>query len=203
MSPENDKKSSLKPLPYVDVVAGSVVTQIAAQGCALVQEYGLDPEIFVQRLHFDWPSKFTCSIDDGLTLEMDACFGPDDFVEARLHTDKAALKKAEERGDLYPVSEAWHENPGAAVENMGAGGESIMGFLLAMLNRRPLRRRLRKIIQKAIAHAGQDRRVIEGMDDGRLPIRLIVKLRFSTVGGMGSGAMHWFLGDDGIRSCAQ
>jgi len=187
----------------MEVIPGTVVSDIAALTSILARQYGLDLEMVVQRLIFDWRGKFTCQVGDQLGFEMDACFGPEDFVEARLNTDKAALRKVEEQGDLYPVPERWADDPGSILENMGAGGEPIMALVLAILNRRPIRRRLRKMIQEAIAHAGQDQRVIQEIDDGRLCTRLIAKLRLSAVGGMGSGAMHWFLGEDGIQSCAR
>jgi hypothetical protein len=194
---------SLKPLPHIQIVLGTIVLDIAALAWVLCRKFDLAPEIVVQRLIFDWKGKISCHWAEEPTLELESCFGPEDFVEARLSTDQAALQKAEDRGDLYAVQESWLDHPGSVVENMGAGGDPRMGLILAILNQRRIRRRLRKMIQQSIAHSHQDQRVIEGLEDGRMSTRLTATLRFSAVGGMGSGAMQWFLGEDGIQACAR
>lgn len=203
MSQKNNSRVLLNPSSYIDIILGSAVKQIAAVTYALSCKYGVDPDLFAKRLFFDWQSKLSCHLDGMLGLEIDGFFGPEDFVEAKLPHDKEALKMLEEIGDLWPMSEGWHLNPGPILDNMGACGNPRLGLVLALVNKRVIRRRLRKIIQEARDHARRDQLILEGMDEGWIPTRVVIKLQLSTVGATGSGSMHFLLGEDGIRSCAK
>lgn len=203
MSRKNNNKALAKPSSYIDIILGSEVRQIAVAASAMSHRYGIDPELLVKRLFFDWQSKISCKLDGMLELDIEAFFGPEEFLQAKVPNNKEALKKAEEKGDLWPMPESWHRNPGAILDNMGAGGDQRVGLILALVNRRIIKRKLRKIIQKAIDHARHDKLILKGMDEGWIPVRVVIKLQFSTVGATGSGSMHWFLSEDGIRSCAK
>jgi hypothetical protein len=203
MSDKKNKKVIVNPSSYIDVIMGSAVRTIAVVAYALSRKYGIKPDLLVKRLFFDWQSKLTYNIDGLLDLEIESFFGPEDFIEAKVPNDKETLEKLEQMGDLWPVPEGWHQNPGAILENMGACGNPRLGLVLALVNKRVIKRRLRKIIQDAIAHARHDQLVLEGMDEGYIPTRIAIKLQLSTIGATGSGTMHWLLGEDGIRSCAK
>jgi hypothetical protein len=196
------KKPLLKPSAYIDVLLGTAVRQAATVAWYLACKYGVDPEQLIQRVFFDWQSKLNSDMDEsGLNLEMGAAFGPEEFIEAAL-PDSDALAKAEDAGALWAVPEAFHRNPGAIAEKMGAGGNPRYGLLLALLNARTIRRRLRKVIQKAVDHHRPGLLPFAAIDGTEAAVRVQVKLRFSAIGGMGSGALHYFLGPEGIKSCA-
>ncbi|MFC1604016.1 hypothetical protein ACFL5F_03220 [Planctomycetota bacterium] len=203
MSQKRNRKILAKPSSYIDVLLGSEVQKIAAVVCGLSYKYGIDPKLLVQRFFFDWQSSISCNIDGILDVEIESIFGPEDFIEAKLPRDKESLKVAEDMGDLWPKHERWHLNPGSIGEEMGAGGDQRLGYVFALINKRVIRRRLRKLIQKAIDHARLNEIVLEGMDESQISARVVIKMQFSTVGATGSGSMHWFLGEDGIRSCAK
>jgi hypothetical protein len=197
------KKPLCRPCTYIDVALGTAVQQIAAIAWYLAYKCGIDPEQFIQRVFFDWRSKLNSDIDQGaLNLEIDVPFGPEELIEATL-PDSDALAKAEDAGVLWVVPEAFFRNPRAIAEKMGAGGNPRCGLLFALLNTRNIRRKLRRVIQVAIDHHRHDLLPFAGTEQANVPVRVAIKLQFSAVGGMGSGAMQYFLGPDGIRSCAR
>lgn len=196
------KKLLLKPTAYIDILLGTAVKQITAMASFLACKSGIDLEHFLQHLFIDWQSKLNCTVGDGINFESGELFGPEEFIEAVL-PDSEALAKAEQAGMLWVVPEGFHRNPGAVAEKMGAGGNPRYGLLLTQLFTRTIKSRLRKAIQKGIDHHRYSPFLFAGMEETDMPVRVTIKLQFSAIGGMGSGAMHWFIGPNGVKSCAR
>jgi len=200
------EKLNLNPLAnanasfYVRIVLGSSVRDSPIVSCALAKKDGIDLGRTAAHLFFDWEKQLHCHVDGELDHKIVDAFGPEDFVEAIPPLDQEALKKAEDAGDLYPAGEGWYLNPGAIAELSGATGMPPYGLLLALVNSRLIEGALNRIFQEARSHARQDQRVLEGMEE--VPIRVRVDLSFVTPGGMGFGAACWLIGG-GIRSCAK
>ena len=187
-------KTIVKPSSCIQIAAGSVVSDIVIAERLLASRDGIDVALHTRSLSFDYKTK-TGRVLQGIDADIGSQSGYDDFVEARLPNDKEALRKAEEEGLLYTVSEGFHLNPGSAMLLMGAGGEPIIGYLQALLNGGPIKIKLRHIMMQTLDHTRQDKAVINGVDEGRTVTRPIIRLSFSAVGGTGSGSMLYFLGE--------
>jgi len=185
---------------HVDLILGSRMRDIPVVSTTLAKKDGINAKQMTGHLFFDWEGKVHCHVDGQLDREIVEAFD-NDCIEAALPPTEEALKKAEEAGDLRPAPDGWYLNPRVIAEKMGVGGNPLYALLLALVNSLPLTRKLNKIFQEARAHAQQNERVLEGMEE--VPIRVPFIVWFSAPGGMGSGAMCWFVGEEGIRSCAE
>jgi hypothetical protein len=188
---------------YLFIALGSSPRLSVAMSHALLCETGVDPDLLVKYLLFDYLPHLDPNSDTVLGMPTAGFFGPESFVPAVVPTDKEALANAEYRGLLWPVMRHWHLDPGASAENMGANADPSVGFAEIGLNQRNVSARLLRMFQQLASHANRDQRVLEGMEEDSVPGRTDVYILMSPHGGTGAGAIHGFLGPDGIRACAK
>jgi hypothetical protein len=199
----NDKEIRPVGRPYLYIVLGSSPRVSVAASHSLLREGGVDPDLLVKYLFFDYQVGLDPNLDAVLSMPTADFFSPESFVPAALPADKEALEVAENRGLLWPVHNGWYKNPGASAENTGGIAIPAIGDVLALLNRRVLSARLLRMFQQTASHASRDQRVLEGMEEDSVPGRVDVHMLISPHGGTASGAVHEFLGPGGIRACAK
>ncbi len=187
---------------YINVALGSSVRLSAAAVYALMLEKGISPDLFVKCLLFDFQNHLDPGISSILGIQTENFYGVDSFVEASIPTNRNALEKAEKEGRAWPMTDDWFRDPGTILDNIGAGGRPRYGLTIALLNSRDLSERLCRLIRYATSHIRDSKLVTDDINTDTKKGRLTFIVQLSTVGAMGSGSIHWFIGEEGIAACA-
>lgn len=193
-------KNSQKELSAtIHILSGSSVKQIPLDLKSLCKRAGIKYKSVYKTLCFDWNQTSPLSISPG-SSDSEESIDNDEFIEAGLPS-RNALKEAEERGILWPVSSDFFLNPGTVSDDLGAGGIPAYGAIITGLNADSLKPQIRKLMQAVRDYLRQ----IELAKDGKKTFgtsRVSVCLTISTVGAMGTGSLHWFL-TEGIPDSAR
>jgi hypothetical protein len=128
-------------------------------------------------------------------------FNPETTIAAGIDDDPASLAKAEREGILRYMPAGWYRNPGASLDHMGASGDPCKGLTFVLFLEGLIKNKLAKAFQEARDHHRTTAMAVKGMHPEG-PARLSIQCTLSSVGGTGTGFMHWTL-SGAIRSFAQ
>ena len=115
-------------------------------------------------------------------------FSSDEFVDAVLPKDAASLARYEEEGTFSRMVKDWYKSPEAILDGYGAGGQPSAGYTMASANQKGWISILRKIFGRSVDHGKRLLGAIKGSVANEIVYRILVHVRCSAPGGMGSGA---------------
>jgi hypothetical protein len=114
-------------------------------------------------------------------------FSSDEFIDAILPKDAASLARHEEEGTFSRMAKDWYKNPKAILDDYGAGGQPSTGYTMASVTKTSWLPILKKIFGRCVDHGKRLLGAAKGVAND-VVYRLLVHVRCSAPGGMGSGA---------------
>jgi hypothetical protein len=180
---------------------GTSSQKVIATMYALLCRYCSSAKMFIKAIFFDSDSCRPNEFFSRIGLKEGELAGSVTFINAGIPTDPESLEKAEHHGITRYKPKGWIHNPGASLDNAGASADATTGRTLAEFDKQALFLRLTRDIQSLGDYDRQGKSVLEGYNPNWLPSRVVIIYSFSTIGGMGTGTMHWALSGV-LRDCA-
>jgi len=155
-------------------------------------------QVSVRRLIFDFkkqsPADLVGSADDRHLPSGNT------YVPAEKPQGQVSLDQAIQEGLMQPTSGSNGQTQ--VPDNDGAGGIPREGYERARLNAKELRKTLDQYLQEAIEYEVRLAPAQRGEDINHQNVRVPLHIIASTVGGMGSGSLVWFV-VEGIGPCVE
>jgi len=188
MSKKTNRKAPAAVQTAIDIILGSVTRTVAAYAQLLARRSAT--KAFREQVFFDAPGLSQHpSVVEAEAGSADPLLALDNFVAAKSPADHESLEKAEAAGTFALLRADWHMDPAPALDGLGASCNPLIGATLARLNERSLAARISKCITRCLNHNRHGQLVLEGVGVAEKPARLVVNVRLTSVGGMGSGAL--------------
>ncbi len=197
----DEKKEIKESVSSIDIHIGSSTKVIYSVFAKCLNNNNVCFKDRYEYLTFD----FTNKIPPELLSELETIITEierDKFASANAPTDRLSLAKAEEDGQMHMLDNGWLDDAGIFKDNNGGGGFPRIGYALAVLNRSKNREKLIKAIRRLLSHIRHINNAASGITENTANARIVVRIHFSTVGAIGSGAIHEFAGGL-VRECAK
>jgi hypothetical protein len=178
--------------PQVALISGSTPRDIEALRRSISgKNNGTNPHESNECVLFD--SRRTVSVGNHVLSdkEQDAneLFSSDEFVDAVLPKDAASLARHEEEGTFSRMAKDWYKSSEAALDDYGAGGQQSTGYTMARVVKKGWLFTLKKVFGRCVDHGKRLLGAIKDSVANEVVYRILVHVRCSAVGGMGSGAV--------------